>query len=148
MSNIQKNQCHVCQKAFASPSGLWYHRQKDRKCYPVAPHVNMRSRKKKKQQGGGSVVARPMKKMRKAATKLIPGGNLNHLVAMRDILNPLRIHVYNLAVDEDIQYCLNLSVDECVNGASSFTWWDLPEAVDDQNFKNEGVLAGVHMPRV
>lgn len=137
MCDIQKNQCPKCHKAFASASGFWYHKQNNRKCYPVAPHVKRRPRKKNKSQQQGSVPRTP--------ARVVPG-NLEHLIAKRDVLNPLKIRVYRLGVEEDIQYCMGLATDECVDGASSFTGWDLPEEVEGQHYEGWGVLAGVHVP--
>jgi hypothetical protein len=135
----QKNQCPMCQKVFASPSGFWYHKQKDKVCYPVAPPV--RRRKKKKRGGSALPVGRSNQKRQRTP------GNLGHLVAKRE--GPLKIRVFALsAEEEDIQYCLNLPVDKCVEGEYSFAKWDLPEEVEhncEDNFE-DWALACVHVP--
>ena len=40
--------CPVCKKKYSGASGLWYHKQNNRNCYPVPPAVHRKPRLAKK----------------------------------------------------------------------------------------------------
>lgn len=107
--------CPVCKKKYSGASGLWYHRQNNRNCYPVPPAV------------------RPKRRLVKKKTCTKP----------RVHVNGLKVRIC-LAKQEDLDYCMALAARhealdvQCealvaqrgVAQGGALAGWDLPPEVD------------------